>query len=383
MACGVRCRRPQYPLGGPYPVGVALLLAQHPVQPGRERAAQAVRAEHQGGPYPVVPVRAGAPDEQLCLDGAGPVHDHHTAGVAGDNRRDGHRPGGIAGPSAERAGQHRVQVDTRQVAHDDCGRRRGPHVSLVEGAHACLVDPCDGVLGALARPGKPRGRREQLLRQLLGRTPARAGHLQRNLVETVAHQPLDLAARERGRPQRLGEQPKRLGQAGDGNLQRDARARVVDVRVECRAAAFQLGGEFLGGVLAGALGQRTHHDRGDTVEPVGLRVERHVQADLHGHHLLAGPVAAQHGQPAGEGAALGHGERPGLRLPGRRLGVEVHGHRCVGHRLAPSRLPSSPAAPAWSPADRPCLWRSPARIPAPRGCRGAAAPRPPPGPLRR
>ena len=37
--------RPQHLLGGADPVGVALLLAQHPVQPGRERAAQAVRAD--------------------------------------------------------------------------------------------------------------------------------------------------------------------------------------------------------------------------------------------------------------------------------------------------------------------------------------------------
>ena len=81
----------------------------------------------------------------------------------------------------------------------------------------------------------------------------------------------------------------------------------------------------------------------------GLGVERDVQADLHRHHLLPRPVTAQDGQPAGQGAAPGHGERPGLRPPGAGLRVEVHGHGRVGHCPAPSRSPSSsrwPSSPA-------------------------------------
>ena len=160
---GVRGRRPQHLLEGPYPVGVALLLAQNPVQPGGERAAQAVRAEHQGRPSPGVPVRADPPDQQLRLDRTRPVHNHHAAGVVGGDPRRGQRLGGIAGPFAERAGEDRVEVDTGQVAHDDRGRRGWTHLSLVERTHTRRVDPRDRVLGALARPGQPRGRREQLL----------------------------------------------------------------------------------------------------------------------------------------------------------------------------------------------------------------------------
>ena len=43
-----------------------------------------------------------------------------------------------------------------------------------------------------------------------------------------------------------------------------------------------------------------HHDGGDAVEAVRLGVQRRVETDLHGYDLLAGPVAPQHSQPAGE-----------------------------------------------------------------------------------
>ena len=294
-----------------------------------------------------MPVRASPPDEQLRLDGAGPVDDHHAPGFVGGHRGQQQRPGAVAGPAAERAGEYRIQVHARQVAHDHRGRPGRPDLSLVERAHARRVDLCDSVLGALAWPGQPGGRREQLRRQLLGRPLAGVGHLDRDRIETVAHQTLDLAVGEGGPVQRLGQQLERLGQAGDWHLQRQARALVAGACVERRAAALQCGCEFLGGVCRRALRQRPDHDRGDTVEPGGLGVERDVQADLYRHHLLAGPVAAQYGQPIGEDAALGHGERPGLGRPGGRLRIEVHGHRCIGHRPAPScSLPSPLVWPA-------------------------------------
>ena len=159
--------------------------------------------------------------------------------------------------------------------------------------------------------------REELLGELLGGAAGRVGQLVRDLVEPVAHQPLDLAVGEGGRAQRLGEQAERLGQPGDRDLQGDPDAGVVGVRVEGGAAALQLGGELLGGVLVGALRQGARHDRGDAVEALGLGVQRGVEGDLDGDDLLAGAVAAQHGQPVVQGAALGGGEGPGPGGAGR------------------------------------------------------------------
>ena len=92
-------------------------------------------------------------------------------------------------------------------------------------------------------------------------------------------------------------------------------------------------------VLVGALGERARHDRGHAVQALGLGVQRRVQEDLHGHDLLAGAVAAQHGQPVGQGAALGRGERPGPGGARGRLRVVLHGyssHGGVAHLSAPS-----------------------------------------------
>ena len=279
---------------------------------------------------------------------------------AGD-RRHGQRLGVVAGPAAERVRQHLVQVDTRQVTDDDRGGRGGPHVSLVEGADGRRVDPRDGLLGALAGPGHPRGRREQLLGELPGRPLAGLASscgIPSSRLRTSRSTSLSANA---GARSASASSPSAWGRRESGNLEREPRTRVVGLRVEGGAAALQLGGELLGGVLVRALGQRVHHDGGDAVEPAGLGVQRRVQADLHGDDLLPGPVAAQHGQPVGQDAAVRRGERPGLRR--------------------------SPAAAAgtdpWSRRRRSCSRFLPARRPARPGCPGAAARRPPPGPPRR
>ena len=145
-----------------------------------------------------MPVRADPPDEQLRLDGARAVHYDHPAGVLRAGRQARDRPGLAAGPAAERAGQRRVQVDPGEVAHDHRGRVRRPYPRLVESAHPGCVDPRHGLLGAAAWPGQSHGRREQLLRQLLRRAPARIGQLEPYAVEAVAYQPLDLAVRDVG-----------------------------------------------------------------------------------------------------------------------------------------------------------------------------------------
>ena len=107
-----------------------------------------------------------------------------------------------------------VEVDAGEVADDHGGGRGGADVLLVEGAYGRGVDALDRLLGALARPRHARRGREQLLGELLGGAAGRVGQLVRDLVEPVAHQPLDLAVRERGRPQGVGEQAQGLGQPG-------------------------------------------------------------------------------------------------------------------------------------------------------------------------
>ncbi len=157
----------------------------------------------------------------------------------------------------------------------------------------------------------------------------------RDLVEAVADQPFDLAVREGGCPQGVGDEAERLGEARGGHLKAEPDAGVVGVRVEGGAAALQLGGELLGGVLVGALGEGARHDRGDTVEAGRLGVQGRVEEHLDGDDLLAGAVAAQYRQPVVEAAAAGRGERPRLGLAGLRLGVEVHCGE-VGHLAASS-----------------------------------------------
>ena len=116
---------------------------------------------------------------------------------------------------------------------------------------------------------------------------------------------------------------------------------MVGVRVEGGAAALQLGGELLGGVLVGALGEGARHDRGDAVESGRLGLQRGVEEHLDGDDLLAGAVAAQDGQAVAERAALGGREGPGLGLA--RLGLRVELHRGELGHLAASSF-SSPAS---------------------------------------
>ncbi len=223
---------------------------------------------------------------------------------------------------------------------------------LEKGAHGGRVDPPDRLLGAQARPGHPGVGREQLLGELLGGAARRVGPLVRDLVEAVADEALDLALGEGRGPQRLGDQAEGLGQTGGRDLQGDADAGVVRVGVERGAAALQLGGELLGAVLVGALGERPGHDRGHAVQALGLGLQRRVQEDLHRDDLLSGAVAAQHGQPVGQRAALGLREGPGAGRAGRGLRVELHGyssHGGVAHLAAPSCASSVPS-PACSPS---------------------------------
>ena len=295
----------------------------------------------------------------------------------------GHRPGGVAGPSAERAGQHRVQVDARS------GRPRRPR-SRSRAAR--------GPGRTRARPPRRSGRRCPRCPCAAGtaaRTPGtapapaawpRAGRGWPSPAES-RRAGCAPAVRSRCRgtwacaaPRRAAPAP--CGKPGDGNLQRDARALVVGAGVECRAAALQLGGELLGGVLAGALRQRTHHDRGDAVEPVGLGVERHVQADL-----ARPPPAARAGGSAARSArcrgrrARARGTPRASACPGAGCGWKsMVTAASVTARLRPACRPRPRTGLAAAP---PCPRRSPARRPAPRGCRGAAAPRQPPGPPRR
>ncbi|MGX1366900.1 hypothetical protein RKD19_002259 [Streptomyces canus] len=157
----------------------------------------------------------------------------------------------------------------------------------------------------------------------------------RDLVQAVADEALDLAVRERGRPERVGQQPEGLGETGGGHFEAEADARVVGVRVEGGAAALQLGGELLGGVLVGALGEGARHDRGDAVQAGRLGLQGRVQEHLDGDDLLAGAVAAQEGQAVVERPALGSGEGPDLGLAGLRLRVEFHLGE-LGHLAASS-----------------------------------------------
>ncbi|MGX1090788.1 hypothetical protein RKD47_001469 [Streptomyces albogriseolus] len=170
--------------------------------------------------------------------------------------------------------------------------------------------------------------------------------LVRDLVQAVADQPLGLAVGEGGRAQGVGDQTERLGEPGGRHLEAEADAGVVGVRVQGGAAALQLGGELLGGVLVGALGEGARHDRGDAVEALGLRVQGRVEDHLDGDDLLSGAVAAQHGQAVVEGAALGGREGPGLGLAPLRPGVELHRGE-LGH-FAVSSFSSAPAAAASS-----------------------------------
>jgi hypothetical protein len=120
---------------------------------------------------------------------------------------------------------------------------------------------------------------------------------------------------------------------------------VVGVRVERGAAALQLGGELLGGELVGALGEGARHDRGDAVETRGLGLQRRREQHLDGDDLLAGAVAAQHGQAVVQRTAFGSGESPGTGLPGLGLRVEVHGGE-LGHFAASSVLSAASASSA-------------------------------------
>ena len=218
-------------------------------------------------------------------------------------------------------------------------------MAVVEGAYGGRVDLLDGLLGALARPGHARSRREQLLGELLGGAAGRAGQLVRDLVQAVADQPLDLALGEGGGAQRVGDQAEALGQTRGGDLQADPDAGVVRVGVQGGARALQLGGELLGGVLVGALGEGARHDGGDAVQAGRLGVQGGVEEHLDGDDLLAGTVAAQHGQAVVERAALGGREGPRLRLAGLRLRVEVHGGELLGHLAVSSfSFPASTVA---------------------------------------
>ena len=180
-----------------------------------------------------------------------------------------------------------------------------------------------------------RGHREELLGELLGGPAGRVGQLVRDLVQAVVHQPLDLAVRERGCPERVGQQAQRLGQARGRHFEGEPYAGVVGVRVEGGAAALQLGGELLGGVLVGALGEGPRHDRGDAVQVGRLGLQGRVQEHFHGDDLLAGAVAAQDRQAVVERAALGGREGPGPGVAGLRLGVEFHRGE-LGHWAASS-----------------------------------------------
>ncbi|BFO15963.1 hypothetical protein SHKM778_23510 [Streptomyces sp. KM77-8] len=165
-----------------------------------------------------------------------------------------------------------------------------------------------------------------------------------DLVEAVADQPLDLAVGERRCPERVGEQAECLGEPGGRDLQAETDTGVVGVRVQGGAAALQFGGELLGGVLVGALGEGPRHDRGDAVETGRLGLQGRVEQHLHGDDLLAGAVTAQYGQAVVEAAALGGREGPGLGVARLRLRVEVHRGE-LGH-FAASSFSSVPAAAA-------------------------------------
>ena len=221
-------RRPQHLREGPHPVGVALLLAQHPVQPGGERAAQAVRAEHLGGPHPVVPVGADPADEQLRLDGAGPVHDHHPAGVVGGDRRARARLGrrrrsiapSVSASSASRSTPVRSPTTTAvAVAGRTC--------ALVEGAYGRRVDParrsprCPGAAGTCRADG-----REQLLGQLLGRAPGRVGQSRAgSRRDGCAPAARPRSSAKAGARSASASRPSAFGEPRDGHLQRDAARR--------------------------------------------------------------------------------------------------------------------------------------------------------------
>ena len=178
-------------------------------------------------------------------------------GVVGGDRRHRTRLARGARPGAQGLAEQRVQVDAGQVADDDRGGRGGPDVPVVEGAYGRRVDPLDGLLGALARAAT--------CARSPGTAPWRApwrpggpglasscGISSRRLRD----QPLDLARRRRRAPCRASaSRPSALAQAGGRHLQAEAQTRVVGVRVQGGAAALQFGGELLGGVLVGALGE--------------------------------------------------------------------------------------------------------------------------------
>ncbi len=305
-----------------------------------------------------MPVGADAADEQLRLDGAGAVDDDHTAGVVGGDGRHGPGLGRGARPGAEGLGEGVVEVDAGEVADDHGGGRGGADVGLVEGAHGGGVDALDGLLGALAGAGHPELGREELGGQRHGRAAAGVGQLVRDLVQAVADQALDLVVREGRGAQGVGEQAEGLVQPGGRDLQREADAGVVGVGVEGGAAALQLGGEVLGAELVGALRERPRHDRGDAVQTLGLGGQRGVEDDLDGDDLLAGAVAAQHGQAVGQLPALGGREGPrggqarlGLGVELHRGARDVHGARGYGvaHRSVSSSFVSAAASAASVP----------------------------------
>ena len=309
-----------------------------------------------------------------------PVSSAVTGGI-------GQRLGGVAGPAAERVGEHRVQVDAGQVADDDGGRRGGPHVSLRRSARTAAAS-IRSTVSSVPWRGRdmPRGRREQLLGQLPGGAPGRVGQLVRDLVETVAHQPLDLAVRRtRARAAR-----RRAGRAPWPGGRREPRARrATPGWSACASRVAPQRSSSAANSSAVCLSVPSETARRAMIvatpsRPVGLGVQRRVQADLDGDDLLAGAVAAQHGQPVAQARRARARGRP--RAWARPPGGCGWKSMVTAARSLARLLGSSSARPrGLGSASARCRAsrRSPARRPARRGCRGAAGPRRPPGPPRR
>ena len=277
--------------------------------------------------------------------------------------------------------EQRVEVDAGEVADDHGGGGGGPYVRLVEGAYGRGVDPLDRLLGALARPGHPRGRPGTAP----WRAPWRRGGpgwpvscgISSSRLRTSRSTSLSANA---GARSASASSPSALGSRETGTSRRDPDAGVVGVRVEGGAAALQLGGELLGGVLVGALGEGPRHDRGDAVQ--ALRARRPAGASRRTSTATTcwpGRWQRSTVRPLASAPRSGAGKAHGLALAGLRAAGGTPWWRArslTGRLLVCSSVGVGGSASV-------LVGRRSARRPAPRGCRGAAGPRRPPGPPRR
>ena len=169
--------------------------------------------------------------------------------------------------------QQRVQVDAGEVADDDRGGGGGAYVGLVEGADGPGVDArrpsprCPGAGGTSAEEAG-KSSLESCLAARRGGLASSCG-ISSSRLRTSRSTSLSGEGRAPAARPRAGRAPWCSREAGTSRETRSAG--VVGVRVERGAAALQLGGELLGGVLVGALGQGARHDRGDAVQARAAR----------------------------------------------------------------------------------------------------------------